>query len=129
DTSGKEKVVVPIGNSTQQYYSYAGDKVVWTEYRPNLRWGWKDYSILKVYDLETKQSQTLTHHSKYFSPDLSPNGHKVVAVNVTQNNAQIDLLKIKDGEKIKSLQNPNNYFYTYPKFSLNGKYIISGARD
>ncbi len=129
DTSGNEKTIVQIGNTLQKYFSYGGDQLVWSEYRPDPRWGWKNYSVIRLFDFKTKKTKTLTRQSKYFSPSLSQNGRKIAAVEVHKDHSQIVLLDAKTGKKLRTLPNPHHYFFTYPQWDNSGTYIITGARD
>src|SRR5450432_3698896 len=64
-------------------FSYRNNQIAYTAYEPDLRWGWRDYSIIRVLDLKTKLDKRLTSKSKYFSPDISPDGKQIVAVNMS----------------------------------------------
>ena len=63
------------------YFSYRNGKIVYTSYKPDIRWGYRDYSNLKIIDVNTGKEQTLSKKSKYFSPDLSEDGQEIVVVN------------------------------------------------
>ena len=52
---------------------------------PDTRWGYRDYSDLRIIDITNGKQQTLTNHTKYFSPDISEDGKKVIAVDVATN--------------------------------------------
>ncbi|HSC37748.1 MAG TPA: hypothetical protein VLD19_07755, partial [Chitinophagaceae bacterium] len=64
--------------SLDDQFSYAAGKIVYASYRPDIRWRWNDYSELQVLDIATGQQKTITHHSKYFSPDISADGKTIV---------------------------------------------------
>lgn len=111
------------------YFSYRNGKIVYTSYKPDIRWGYRDYSILQVLDVTTGHEQTLSKKSKYFSPSISEDGQKIVVVNESstgQNNLR--LLNARSGKVITQLPNPGKLFYTYPKFFTDEK-IISAVRN
>ena len=99
------------------YFSYKNGKIVYASYRPDIRWGYRDYSDLQILDVSTGAQQTITKHSKYFSPDINEEGNRVVAVQVSPNGkSTLQLINVADGKIISSIPNAENLFYTYPKF-------------
>src|SRR5690606_18246221 len=72
--------------SRNDYYAYRNGKIVYTAYEPDIRWGQRDYSVIKVLNTQTGQVKQLTHRSKYFQPDLSKDGSAIVAVQLSPGN-------------------------------------------
>ena len=100
-----------------QTFSYRNHKLVYTAYEPDLRWGWQDYSVIRVIDLNTKKDSRLVGKTKYFSPDISPDGKTVVAVNMARTGkSSLDVLDIHSGKILRQIPNPDMLVYTYPKF-------------
>lgn len=127
---GNEHTITQIGNTLQHYYSYGGQKIVWAEYRPDIRWGWKSYSIIRLHDMQKNKTITLSHKSRYFSPALSTDGKRIIAVEATsENGCRLVLLDATDGHRIKTIPNPNHYFFTYPVFGNTKNIVIAGAKD
>lgn len=130
DSSGKTHIILQMGNIQDDYFSYANHHIVWTETRPNARWGWVAYSVIRMYNMGTHKIKTLSHHSRYFSPALSKDASKIVTVRVTRDNkTNLLILNTQSGEIIDTLSNPEHYYYTYPVFSLDNHAIISAVRD
>src|SRR5262249_54786238 len=103
--------------SIDNYFSYRNGKIVYSAYEPDLRWTWEDYSVLKILDVETGEERTLSHKSKLFSPDISTDGKRIVAVNEPPaRDATLNIIESDSGSLIKELPNPQHLFYTYPKF-------------
>jgi hypothetical protein len=124
----QEKRVRVKDVSLDNHFSYRNGRIVYASFQPDLRWGNVDYSDLKVLDLETGRQQTITHHSKYFSPDINDDGTKIVAVKVDLGGgASLDILHAGNGSLLLSIPNPANLFYTFPKFY--GDKIISAVRN
>ncbi|HXS57905.1 MAG TPA: hypothetical protein VN726_17345, partial [Hanamia sp.] len=131
--------VIKKGNTEQKirtadytlntYFSYRNGKIVYTSFRPDIRWGYRDYSDLKIIDVSDGHEQTLSKKTKYFSPDISEDGKSVVVVDeASSGKCSLKLLNASDGKVISTLPNPENLFYTYPKFYGNEK-IISAVRN
>ncbi len=111
------------------YFSYRNGKILYTSYKPDIRRGYRDYSNLKIIDANNGKEQTLSKKTKYFSPDLSEDGQTIVVVNEPQAGlCNLRLINANSGKVIKQLPNPDNLFYTYPKFYDNNK-IISAVRN
>jgi len=127
--NNKEKKIRVRAYSIDNQFSYKNGKIVYASYRPNIRWGYSDYSDLHILDITNGNEQTLTNHTKYFSPDISKDGKKIIAVDEKSNlKCYLNLLDAATGRLLKILPNNNDLFYTYPKFYNDNK-IISAVRD
>lgn len=128
-TGGKEKVIRTRDNSLDNQFSYKNGEIVYAAYRPDLRWGYKDYSSLQLLDAATGTQKTITKRSKYFSPDLSENGKTIVAVlQSPQGKSELHVIEVTTGKLLQTVPNPQNLIYTYPKF-LNDETVISAVRN
>lgn len=115
--------------SLDKYFSYRNGKIVYATYRPDVRWGYRDYSDLRIIDVTNGHEHTLTNRTKYFSPDISNDGQKIIAVDASATaKYNLHLLNANTGKLISSIPNPDQLFYTYPKFYGSGK-IISAVRN
>lgn len=115
--------------SIDNYFSYRNGKIVYAAYEPDIRWRWKDYSVLKYLDVNTRQQRTLTNKSYYYAPDISEDGSQIIAVQVIPGApAELHLLNSSDGRLIKKLPNPDQLFYTFPKFYSNNQ-VVSAVRN
>lgn len=128
-TAGKEHKVKIRDYSTDNQFSYRNGKIIFAAYRPDIRWGYQDYSDLRIIDVTNGNEQTLTNHTKYFSPDISEDGKKVIAVEEPSNaNCTLKLLDAATGKLIQSVPNPDRLLYTYPKFYTDNK-VIAAVRN
>lgn len=115
--------------SADNYYSFSKRNIVYTAYEPDPRWGWKDYSVVKIWNTETNEVKKISSKSRLFMPDISTDGEKVVAVQVgTDQQWGLKIMNTKTIEQT-SLQNPNQYSYTYPKFTADADAVISAVRN
>lgn len=130
DAQGKETKIATPGVGFDDYFSYRNGHLLWTEARFDVRWGWRDYSIVKIYDRNNGKMRTLKQERRSFSPDLSFDGNKVVVFTTTpEQKYALKILDAHSGASIKDLPNPENWYYTYPKFTKDDQYIISAVRD
>lgn len=127
--TGSDRRIRTKDISLDNYFSYRNGKIVYAAYESDMRWAWKDYSVLKVLDMNTGRQQTLTRHSYYFSPDISADGKNIVAVDVQPGGkAKLHILDASSGAIVKEVPNQEQFFYTYPKF-YNANTIVSAIRN
>lgn len=127
--TGKEHKIRTRDISLDNYFSYVNGKIVYAAYEPALRWSWTDYNVLKVLDVATGKQTRVTSHTKYFSPDISNDGKRIVAVDVQPGEkATLHILDAASGEVLERIPNPQRLFYTYPKF-YNDSTIATPVRN
>ncbi len=115
--------------SIDNQFSYRNGKIVYASFRPDYRWGWNDYDEVQVLDVASGRQTTITHHTKYFSPDISEDGKTIIAADVQPNgNYQLHILDAATGEVLNRLPNPDHFLYTYPKF-VNDKQVVSAVKN
>ncbi|MDZ7897636.1 MAG: hypothetical protein U5N85_06355 [Arcicella sp.] len=121
DKESKEKKVLRMGILNDSgTLSVSGDKVVWAEFNYHPRWGQKDYSVIKMYDLKYDELKTITHKSKLTAPALSADASKIAAIeNSADNKCSIVVLNIDNGSEIKRITNELNALYIHPRWSGN----------
>ncbi len=128
-TGNQEKVISARDLSLDNYFAYHAGKIVYATYRPDLRWTYRDFSELVMLDVATGGEQRITRDTKYFSPDFSDDGKTIVAVQVgPSGKSEIHLLNVLDGKLIGVVPNPDQSFFTYPKFYGHEK-LISAVRN
>ncbi len=125
-TGGQETSISIRSVSLDSYFAYHNGKIVYTAYRPDLRWNYRDYSELMLLDVSTGKEHRITKNTKYFSPDFSPDGKTIVTVNQGANGkCDLHLIDAETGKLISVLPNKENLFYTYPKFYGNDHLIAA----
>ncbi|HEX4878116.1 MAG TPA: hypothetical protein VFV31_15710 [Chitinophagaceae bacterium] len=114
--------------SIDEQYSYRNGKIVYASYESDPRWGWKDYSVIKLLDVKTGQQSALTKKSKYFTPDISQDGTKVAAV---QNNfdgrSELHIVSVPDGKLIQKIHSSEILVFTDPKF-IDDNTLLTAVR-
>ncbi len=127
--NGKEKLIRTRDISLDQHFSYRNGMIVYASYEKDLRWGWRDYGIIRKLNLSTGKEERLTRKTRYFSPDINQNGDRIIAVAINEDGSSaLHLLDAGTGDLIRVFENKESYFHTYPKF-LNNDKIVSAVRD
>jgi hypothetical protein len=130
NAAGKEKLLVRPGIVYDDFFSYRNGRIVWATARFDARWSWKDFSVIRIWDNATGRTKTISPKGKFFSPDISANGQQVIAVaTTTAMQYHLELINSQTGATEKQLPNPENWYYTYPKFTANDQAVISAVRN
>jgi hypothetical protein len=128
-TSGAEKKIRNKAISTDDYFSYANNLVVYSSYRPDPRWGWKNFELITVLDIHSGEERTITSKTRYLSPGISNDGKKIVAVNSETNGKnELHILDATSGKVLTVMPGPDSLLYTYPQF-INDDSIVSAVRN
>ena len=106
-------------------FTVTGHYISWNEYRWDARWGQQDYSIIRVYDMNTKKTKTITHRSKLFSPVISPDLNRIAAVEFTQERkCALVILDLFTGKVLKRFDSYQNEFIELPSWSPDASKIV-----
>ncbi len=116
-SNGKEKKISTKAISIDGYFSYRNNKIVYAAYEPDLRWTWRDYSVIRILDITTGKDKKLTSKSKYFCPDISADCKQIVAVQQAVNGeVSLHILNSNTGKIEKIIPNEEGLYYSQPKF-------------
>jgi hypothetical protein len=123
----QQKVFTPGFINDSGMISVQGSTIVWNEYGYDPRWQVRNYSLIKVYDLKRKKRIIIGgKKSRYTSAAMSLDETKIVATRTgTDYKTQIVVLSYPDGKILKEFSNPDNDFYAMPRWSDDGKKIVS----
>ena len=111
------------------YFSYKNGRIIYASYRPDVRWGNRNYNEIKILDITNGKQQTIANKSRSFSPDISQDGKMIVAV--VDDDLDRQTLRFFDAETGElKIQLPNNegLIYTYPKFT-DGNKVVAAVRN
>jgi hypothetical protein len=110
-----------------QQFSYRNGKIVYAAYEPAARWGWKDYSVIRILDVQTNKQQSIGRKTKYFEPDISPDGKTIAAVEILPGGqSELHLLDLS-GKVIQHIHSKDISLFTTPKF-IDDSSIVTAVR-
>ena len=114
--------------SIDDQFSYRNGKIAYAAYETNPRWGWKDFSVIRLLDATTGTQRTLLHGTKYFTPDISPDGTKIAAVQVLPGGkSELHILDEADGRIIQRLHSVEINLFTDPRF-VDDNSLVTAVR-
>ncbi|MFZ1260646.1 MAG: hypothetical protein WAQ93_09210, partial [Chitinophagaceae bacterium] len=127
DAAGEHKLRVK-DIAIDEQFSYRNGKIVYAAYETDARWRWRDYSVIKVLDVQTGQQKKITSKTKYFTPDISADGSKVAAVQVDVNGrSELHIIDANNGRVIKSIHAAEISLFTDPKF-IDDHSVVTSVR-
>ncbi len=113
----EEKTLRVRDISISDQFSYKNGKLVYAAYRNDTRWRWRNYSVLNILDIHTGKQKTLTHKTKYFTPDITSSGTTIVAVELPeQGGSSLVILNAATGKVSRKIVSPEVNVFTDPKF-------------
>lgn len=128
---GKEKKIRMSGVLDDNgMMSSVGNKIVWSEYSYDPRWGARNFTVIKTLDLQTNRQKQLTHRSRLHAPCLSPDGKIIASVEYTTACKYfLVLLDANSGKLLKKIPNPDDLQFLQPHFTADGKSILLVKTD
>ncbi|MDY0906855.1 hypothetical protein [Pedobacter sp. CFBP9032] len=114
-----EQKLFGIGYQEYPWFSLKNNMIVWDEIRYDPRYKQRSYSVICSYNLQTKKFRKLSSQSRLFSPTLSSDGKKIIAIKVELNN-QFNLVEIdaSTGKILTTFPNLENEILQTPSYDL-----------
>lgn len=119
-----ETPLFKIAYQEQPWFSYANQILVWDEIRFDPRYKQRSYSVICSYNFATQQKRQITSKTRLFSPALSADGKKIIAVKVDLSN-KFNLVELdtQSGEILQTYPNPENLILQTPASNADGSKI------
>jgi hypothetical protein len=120
DSNKNEKRLFKIGYQEQPYFNLANNILVWDEIREDPRYKQRTYSVICTYNLQTKTKNRLSFKTRLFSPSLSADGKKIVAVQIDlSNQSNLVIIDSQSGKILETLPNLNNDILQTPALNID----------
>ena len=128
DKTGKEQKIADRSIAVDDYYSYKNGRVVYAAYQPDIRWGNREFNAIKLLDITSGTEQTIVRGSKYFSPDISNDGTRLLAIELDPIKGSSLVVLDQEGKQINHFHK-EGWVLANPKFSANDQAIYMTARN
>lgn len=130
NTQGNEKLVCYYGVSPQNFFSVSSKKIAWVESKQNPFYKRSSTTEIVIYDLTTQKKSRLCKRMRLFSPQLSHDGTRIIAVQVTQKlDYEVVIINVNNGQIENRLTFPEYDFISYPQWSHNDETIVFIAKN
>jgi hypothetical protein len=117
----EEKIHIP-GYGFPWFISYGKGKLVWVETHSDPRWENRNWSVIKVMDIQERTIRQLTGKTRYMSASVSPDGNYIAAIeNTIDNRNNLQILDAWNGFKLHAVQAPGNASLQRPQWDASGK--------
>jgi len=127
DKTGEHRIAVR-DISIDEQFSYRNGRIVYAAYESDPRWGWKDYSVIRLLDIRSGEQRTLKPKTKYFTPDISADGTRVAVVHVgPDGKSALHVLNAWNGDIISIIRSPEISLFTDPKF-MDDNNLVTAVR-
>lgn len=121
---GEESVLWEPGPLISDDFSVAGKFIVWAEYRPDARWHNREYTAIKLFNIETREEKQVVDKVRYFSPDISAETNKIAVIEVNSKNEYfLNIISSYNGFVAKKIASPKGHFIQRPQWSADERYI------
>ena len=128
ERDGREKELFQL--ATLNKISVGAGKVVWTQLEPDRRWGGRDFSVVVVHNLHGGRTVQLTHRTKLFAADLSPDGKRIAVVEFTpERTCALVVLDATNGAELGRYPSPGNDFLQTPAWSADGGQLVCTRQE
>lgn len=122
--SGREKQIHTPGNMYPYFLSGASGKVVWVENHADPRWENRNYSVVKIIDINSMSVRQVSHRTRYMAAGISPDGRLIAVVeNSPSNKNTILILDAFNGNITEKIPVPGIIYPQRPQWSASGKEI------
>lgn len=111
------------------YFSYNNGRIVYAGFRADTRWGYREYSDIKVLDIAGQSQRTITTRGRYFTPDIAHQGNFIAAVSFTPEQQSRLVLLNEQGAVLRAVAAPAKHVYSYPKFDAADRSLFFMERD
>jgi hypothetical protein len=123
--NSERKLLTP-GQMYPWLISYGGGNLVWVENQSDHRWENREYSVIKLMNINTNMTFKLSRKSRYLSAAVSHDGKRISALENTINNInKIVIIDAGTGSVIQSVNTPGNIYLQHPQWTEDGEKIIA----
>lgn len=114
DKQGNEKTIFTPGSIFDESAGYSGDTIIWSEYIVNARWTHSGRTLIRLYDVAQKKSDSFFPEFRGYAPALFSPKKQVAMVEVDfQNNYYLSVYDGVSGKLLARYQTPeNNYMFS-----------------
>lgn len=130
---GEEIRICAIGRQlegTQARFTTNGPLITWSQFAYDLRWRYKQYSDIYIYEKVSGVKRRVTSGERYSAPAISGDGQRIVAVKQNADLSQdLVVLSSLDGRVMQSFQLPFYGQIAYPVWHPTGNIIFIGTRN
>lgn len=112
------------GAFTADKLSILSGKLTWAEKRNDPRWVHRNYSVIMLHDIHNGKTIQITKKSRLFAPAMFPDGKKIAAVEISEDQQNSIVIINTGGEVIERYKLAENALPLTPEVNENGKSLV-----
>lgn len=125
DAHGNEKTIFLPGSIFEESVGYCGDTIVWSEYIADVRWAHSGRTLIRLYDVVQKKSDSFFPEFRGYAPALYSPEKQVAVVEVDyQNNYYLSVYDAVTGKLLARYQTPENHYMFSPAWRNSSELAI-----
>ncbi len=124
---GKEKKIFTPGDIFEESITYGGRKVFWIESKTDIRWTHREFSLLRMLNIDNGNVTEKRYKEKIYAPCLSADGLHLAAIQVNNDNlCSIVIISPESGEIEKVTPLSTDLFILNPSWAdkNNGLFAV-----
>ncbi len=129
DERGDENRVFRPGSMNSGRFSYSKGVIVWDEWVPDLRWSNRNFSVIRVFDLEQRKVTNLGARTRYYAPVISGSGKFIAAIEQRTDHSFHLVILSGTGEVLHSARSPHNLFIQHPQWMEQDSALVVTLND
>jgi hypothetical protein len=129
DQQGDEKRVFRPGYMNSGRFSYNKGVIIWDEWVPDLRWSNRNFSVIRMFDLDKKRVSNLGVRTRYYAPAISGSGKFIAAIEQRTDHSFHLVVLDRAGEVIHSVPSPQNLFIQHPQWMEQDSALVVTLND
>lgn len=110
-------------------FSYSHGMIAWDEWVPDVRWSNRNFSRIRLYDLDKKQVKELGTKTRYYAPAFSPSGNYIAVVEQRTNHSFYLVILDLDGKVLHTVGSPGNAFLQHPAWMDLDSAVVATVTD
>ncbi|MDQ6610757.1 MAG: hypothetical protein M3Y85_13140 [Bacteroidota bacterium] len=124
-TNGGEQYIKLRNITAEDWFAYRKGTIAYTAYNTSARWSLTNYSNIVLLDINSKEEKQITRKAKYFTPDISPDGTKIIAVAFTGSLSNELHLLDREGTVLQKLKAAPGALFVHPRFIDDENFVVA----
>ncbi|HEY6953729.1 MAG TPA: hypothetical protein VI385_00725, partial [Flavisolibacter sp.] len=124
DKSGEHKLRL-MNISDENWFSYRNGMIAYTAYEASPRWPLIDYNSIYLFDIKNHRQTKITRKAKYFTPDISPSGKKIISVLVEPTTETVLRVLDRSGKVLQTIQPQDHSRFVHPRFIDDNSIVVT----
>lgn len=111
------------------YFNFKKDKIIYTGYSNDVRWGYKEFNDVYIFNIRDGSTTKITKNQRLFSPDVSPDEQSMVAIQMPQRGGSVlQFWDLQTRKVTDSIIHPEKIDLSFPVFGRTNDEVFLIAK-